>query len=74
VRSSRPCQSAAEILFAHTLQAKMKSATRVVSGSSRQASHAGGMEVALTRRDLYRGRDISNSLDLICLSARSDDE
>jgi hypothetical protein len=68
-RSSRPCQSAAEILFANTLQAKMKSATRVVTGSSRQTSHAGGMEAALTRRDLCRARAISNC----CLLARSDD-
>ena len=63
-RSSRPCQSAAEILFAHTLQAKMKSATRVVTGSSRQTSHARGMETAFTRRDLCRARAIFNSLDL----------
>jgi hypothetical protein len=64
VRSSRPCQSTAEILFAHTLQAKMKSATRFVTGSSRQTLHAGGTAAALTRRDLCRARDISNSLDL----------
>jgi hypothetical protein len=62
-RASRPCQSTAEILFARTSQAKMKSATRVVTGVSRQTSHASGMEAALTRRDLRRARDISNSLD-----------
>jgi hypothetical protein len=64
VRSSPPCQSTAEIVFADTLQGKMKSATRVVTGPSRQTSHAGGMEAALTRRDLCRARDISDSLDL----------
>src|SRR5258708_19250927 len=39
-------------------------AARVVTGSSWQTSHAGGMEAALTRRDLCRARDISNSLNL----------
>src|SRR5260370_29186786 len=39
-------------------------AARVVTGSSWQTSHAGGMEAALIRRDLCRARDISNSLDL----------
>jgi predicted AAA+ superfamily ATPase len=35
-----------------------------MTGSSRQTSHAGGMEAALTRRDLCRARAICNSLDL----------
>ena len=50
--------------FAHESQAKMKSATRVVTGSSPQTSHAGGMETPSTCRDLCRGRAIFNSLDL----------
>jgi len=54
-RSWRPCHGAVAILFAHESQAKMKSVTRVVTGFSRQTSHASGME-ALTRRDLRSER------------------
>jgi len=42
----------------------MKSTTRVVTGPSRQTSHASGMEATLTRRDLCRARAISNFLDV----------
>jgi len=63
MRSWRPRQSAVAILFAHESQAKMKSATRVVTGFLRQISHARGMEAPLIRRDLRCASAISDSLD-----------
>jgi hypothetical protein len=62
-RSWLPCHSAVAILFAHESQTKIKSATRVVTGSSRQPSHATGTEAA-ARRDLCRARAIFISLGL----------
>src|SRR6266849_2714773 len=67
-RSWRPCHGAVAVLFAHESQAKRKSATRVVTGSLRQTSHARGMETAFTRRDLRRASAISNSLDLLLVA------